>query len=41
MKFLMDQVDTLQVGRSWSEVLSCIITHLGDNEVKVKDLKWV
>ena len=34
----MDQVDILQVGRYWSEVLCCIIvTHLGDLEVKVTD----
>ena len=37
---LMDQVDTLHVGRYWSEVLCCIITtHLGDIEVKVTDLE--
>ena len=36
----MDQVDTLRVGRYWSEVLCCIITtHLGDIEVKVADLE--
>ena len=30
----MDQVDTLHVGRYWSEVLFCtIMTHLGDLEV--------
>ena len=35
----MDQVDTLQVGRYWSEVLcGTIKTHLGDLEVKVTDL---
>ena len=29
----MDQVDTLHVGRYWSEVLCCsIMTHLGDLE---------
>ena len=40
LKFLMDQVDTLQVGRYWYEVLSCTITtHLGDLEVKVTDLE--
>ena len=33
---LKDQVDTLHVGRYWSEVVCCIITtHLGDLEVKV------
>ena len=36
----MDQVDTLHVGRYWSEVLCCtIMTHLGDLEVKVTDLR--
>ena len=36
----MDQVDTLHVGRYWSEVLcSIIMTHLGDPEVKVTDLE--
>ena len=36
----MDQVDTLHVGRYWSEVLWCtIMTHLGDLEVKVTDLE--
>ena len=40
LKLLMDQVDTLHVGRYWSEVLCCIImTHLGDLEVKVMDLE--
>ena len=40
LKLLMDQVDTLHVGRYWSEVLCCIImTHLGDLEVKVTDLE--
>ena len=40
---LMDRVDTLQVdtlhvGRYWSEVLCCtIMTHLSDLEVKVID----
>ena len=35
---LMDRVDTLHVGRYWSEVLySTIKTHLGDLEVKVTD----
>ena len=33
---LMDQVDTLRVGRYWSEVLCCTITtHLSDLEVNV------
>ena len=37
---LMDKVDTLHVGRYWSEVLcGTITTHLGDLEVKVTDLK--
>ena len=32
----MDQVDTLHVGRYWSEVLCCtIMTHLSDHEFKV------
>ena len=40
LKLLMDQVDTLYVGRYWSEVLCCtIMTHLGDTEVKVTDLE--
>ena len=40
LKLLMDQVDTLHVGRYWSEVLCCtIMTHLGDLEVKVMDLE--
>ena len=31
----MDHVDTLHVGRYWSEVLCCtIMTHLGDLEFK-------
>ena len=35
-----DQVDTLPVGRYWSEVLCCtIMTHLDDLEVKVTDLE--
>ena len=38
----MDQVDTLHVGRYWSEVLCCtIMTHLGDLEVKVTDRNFV
>ena len=37
---MMDQVDTLHLGRYWSEVLCCtIMTHLGDLEVKVTDLE--
>ena len=40
LKLLMDQVDTLHVGRYWSEVLCCtIMTHLGDLEVNVTDLE--
>ena len=40
LKLLMDQVDTLHVGRYWYEVLCCIIMpHLGDLDVKVTDLK--
>ena len=40
LKLLMDQVDTLQVGRYWSDVLFCtIMTHLSDLEVKVTDLE--
>ena len=40
LKLLMDQVDTLHVGRYWSEVLCCtIMTQLGDLEVKVTDLE--
>ena len=36
LNMLMDQVDTLHVGRYWSEVLcGTISTHLGDLEVKV------
>ena len=37
---LMDRVDTLHVGRYWSEVLcSTIISYPGDLEVKVTDLE--
>ena len=37
---MMDQVDTLHVGRYWCEVLCCtIITHPGDFEVKVTDIE--
>ena len=37
---MMNQVDTLHVGRYLSEVLGCtIMTHLGDLEVKVTDLE--
>ena len=40
LKLLMNQVDTLHVGRYWSEVLCCtIMTHPGDLEVKVTDLE--
>ena len=40
LKLWIDQVDTLHVGRYWSEVLCCtIMTHLGDLEVKVTDLE--
>ena len=36
----MGQVDTLHVGRYWSEVLCCtIMTHLGDLEFKVTDFE--
>ena len=36
----MDQVDTLHVGRYWSEVLCCtIMTHLGDLEFKFTDFE--
>ena len=36
LKLWMDQVDTLHVGRYWSEVLCCtVMTHLGDLEFKV------
>ena len=36
----MDYVDTLHVGRYWSEVLFCtIMTHASDLEVKVTDLE--
>ena len=36
----MDYVDTLHVGRYWSEVLFCtIMTHSSDLEVKVTDLE--
>ena len=38
----MDQVDTLHVGRYWSNVLFCtIMTHLSDLEVKVTDLDFL
>ena len=40
LKMLMDQVDTLDIGRYWSEVLCfTIMTHLGDLEVKVTDIE--
>ena len=36
----IDQVDTLHVGRYWSEVLCCITTtHLGATWVKVMNLE--
>ena len=36
----MDQVDTLHVGRYWSEVLCyTIMTHLSDIEFKVTDFE--
>ena len=36
----MDQVDTLHVGRHWSEVLCCtIMSHLCDLEANVTDLE--
>ena len=42
LKLSMDQVDTLHVGRYWSEVLCCtIMAHLGDLDVKVTDLEIV
>ena len=38
LDMLMDEADTLHVGRYWSERLCCIITaHLGNTEVKVRD----
>ena len=38
LNMLMDQVDSLHVGRYWSEVLCCTITaRLSDLEVKVID----
>ena len=40
LNILRDQVDTLHVGRYWSEVLCCtIMTHLGDLEFKVTDFE--
>ena len=40
LTMLGDQVDTLHVGRCWSEVLCCTITtHLGDLDVKVTDIE--
>ena len=40
LTMLIDRVDTLHVGRYWSEVLcSTIITHPGCLEVKVTDLE--
>ena len=39
LKLWMDQVDTLHVGRYWSEVLCCtIMTHLGDLDGLLKFL---
>ena len=41
LNVLMDQVDTLHVGRYWSVVLcSTIMTHIDDLKVKVIDLKF-
>ena len=38
----MDHVDTLHVGRYWSEVLCCtIMTRLGDLEFKVTDFEFL
>ena len=40
LDMLMDQVDSLHIGRYWSEVLCCSITaHLCDLEVKVTNLE--
>ena len=40
LNIIMDQSDTLDVGRYWSEVLCCtIMMHLGDLEVKVTGLQ--
>ena len=40
LKLLIDQVDTLHVGRYWSEVLCCnIMTHRCDLEGKFTDLE--
>ena len=40
LNLLIDQVDTLHVGRYWSEVLCCtIMTHLGDLVFKVTDFE--
>ena len=40
LNMLMDYVETLHVGRYWSEVLFCtIMTHASDLEVKVTDLE--
>ena len=42
LKLLMNQVDTLHVGRYWSEVLCCnIMTHKSDLELKVTDFEIV
>ena len=38
LNMLMNQIDTLHVGRYWSEVLCCtMMTHLSDLEFKVTD----
>ena len=40
LNMLMDQVDTLHVGRYWSEVLCCtIVTHQSDLKFKVTDFE--
>ena len=40
LNMLIDQADTLHVGRYWSKVLCCIITtHQCDIEVKVTDIE--
>ena len=40
LNVMMDQVDTLHIGRYWSEVLCCTIrTHLGDLEFKFTELE--
>ena len=38
----MDEVDTLHVGKYWSEILCCtIMTQMGDLDIKVKDMKFL